>query len=121
MSKARWYEARKLRSIEVPVTSLDADGAVLFELPRGAVDSVKVVVGTVFNTGATLDIGIPSDQNYLVAAQAIDSLGVFVCTMANYLHNATVETPITVTVSDKSVAGALRVIVNFAVDKDTRF
>lgn len=118
-AKSKYYFSRTLRSIEIPVTSVDPDGVVLFEMPRGAIDSIKVSVDTAFASGATLAIGVPGTAGYLVAAQAIDVTGLFTCTLANYLHDSSKATPITATVSNKATAGVLRVIVNFYFDRDT--
>jgi hypothetical protein len=119
MAKSKYYYGRKLRTIEIPMTEADPDGVVLFDLPRGGIDSIKVYVEDAFNTSAKLAIGVPGTANQLVAAQAIDATGIFTCTLANYLHDSTKDTPITGTVSDKAAAGKLRVIVNFYVDRDT--
>lgn len=121
MPKSKYIFSPRLRVLEVEVTEKDPDGVVLFEMPKGLILDIKVNVTDAFNGAAKLAIGIPGTAAHLVAAQAIDVLGLFNCTLANYLHSTTSVMPITATVSDKSAVGKVKVIITFAIDKETKF
>lgn len=121
MAKSKYTFAPRLRVLEVKVTDADPDAVVLFELPKGLIYSIKAVVTDAFASGATLAIGTPAGAGQLVAAQAIDATGVFTCTLANYQHSTTQVTPITATVSNKAAVGSVTLLIEFAVDKETKF
>ena len=117
--KAIYTHSRHLRVIDVVVTNADADAVELVELPAGAVHGIKVAVEDAFNTGAVLDIGVRGDPDHLVNDQAIDVLGVLACTLAEY-HSSTKSYVLTATVSDKTAAGRVRVIVEFSIATENK-
>ena len=121
MAKSKYTFAPRLRVLEVVVTEKDSSGVVLFELPKGLILGIKAIVTDAFNTGATLAIGTPAGSGYLVVAQAIDATGIFDCTLAHFQHSTTAVTPVTATVSDKTAAGSVTLLITFAVDKETKF
>lgn len=121
MAKSKYTFAPRLRVLEVVVTEKDPNAVVLFELPKGLIYSIKAVVTDAFAAGATLAIGTPAGAGHLVAAQAIDATGLFTCTLVNHQHSTTQVIPVTATVSDKTAVGSVTLLIEFAVDKETKF
>jgi hypothetical protein len=109
-----------VRRITALVTNADPDAAPLFELPTGSVIlGASVAVRDAFNTGATLALGKIGAAAHLLAAQAIDAVGVFVPTLANPEHT-TQPTTFIATVSDKTAVGAVEISVLFSMDTDNK-
>lgn len=111
----------EVRSITATVTNADPDSVALFETPAGSrVVGVSLAVSDAFNTGATLALGKRGATAHLLAAQAIDAVGVFVPDLANPEHT-TQPTAYIATVSDKTAAGSVDITMLFSMDTDNNF
>jgi hypothetical protein len=119
MKNAKYTTSRHLRVLEVPVTDHDLDTEPLVELPAGSVLDIWVSVEDAFAAGAHLDIGTKSDGDAVVADQDIDGLGYFHCTLLSRL-SSTSAFKLYCSVSDKTAAGRLTIIVLFSMLKDTK-
>jgi len=105
------------------LTEQDIDACPLFELPSNT-RLIGFIVGVTdaFNTSAKLALGVQGTGNDLVAAQAIDAVGAFPCTLLKEYKTAGASITITGTVSDKTVTtGACSVTILFAMDIDVKF
>src|SRR5512136_457692 len=117
--KTDFLFSAEVRSITATVTNADPDSVALFETPAGSrVVGVSLAVSDAFNTGATLALGKLGATAHLLAAQAIDAVGVFAPDLANPEHT-TQPTTYIATVSDKAAAGSVDITMLFSMDTDT--
>lgn len=118
--KTRFPQNAVVRRITALVTNSDPDNAPLFEIPANCVIlGASLSVSDAFNTGATLTLGKVGAAGHLLAAQAIDAVGVFNPDLAHPEHTMQPTTFIA-TVSDKTVAGAVEISVLFSLDTDNK-
>ena len=76
--KTRFPQNAVVRRITALVTHADPDNVPLFEIPANCVVlGASLAVSDAFNTGAKLALGKVGAATHLLAAQAVDAVGVF--------------------------------------------
>jgi hypothetical protein len=118
--KANFPQNAIVRRITALVTNADPDNVPLFEIPANCVVlGASLAVSDAFNTGATLALGKVGAATHLLAAQAVDAVGVINPNLANPLHT-TAPTTFIATISDKTAVGAVEISVLFSMDTDNK-
>jgi hypothetical protein len=118
--RADFTQSKGVRAMTVRVTEADTAQTELFRLPAGC--RVLAVYGDVvdaFASGATLKVGIGSDDDKLVTAMALQATGHIIGTLVGP-YKTTEPITFTATVSDGSAVGAVDLTIEFAFDLDTR-
>ena len=117
--KTSFILSAEVRRLTAVVTNTDPNDVPLFEVPANSVIlGTSVAVNDAFNTGAKLALGKVGAAGCLLAAQAIDAVGVFTPDLANPLHT-TQPTTFIATVSDKTAVGNVEISLLFSMDTDT--
>ena len=118
--KTSFPQSAVVRRITALVTNADPDNVQLFEIPANSVVlGVSLAVSDAFNAAATLALGKVGAATHLLAAQAIDAVGVFNPDLAHPEHT-TQPTMFIATVSDKTAAGSVEISVLFSLDTDNK-
>ena len=118
--KTSFPQSAVVRRITALVTNADPDNVPLFEIPANCVVlGASLAVSDAFNAGAKLALGKVGAAAHLLAAQAVDAVGVFNPDLANP-ERTTQPTTYIATISDKTAAGAVEISVLFSMDTDNK-
>ena len=118
--KTSFPQSAVVRRITALVTNADPDNVPLFEIPGNCVVlGASLAVNDAFNAGAKLALGKVGAATHLLAAQAVDAVGVFNPDLANP-ERTTQPTTYIATISDKTAAGAVEISVLFSMDTDNK-
>ena len=116
--KTSFLQNAVVRRITALVTNADPDNVPLFEIPANCVVlGASLAVSDAFNAGAKLALGKIGAATHLLAAQAVDAVGVFNPDLANP-ERTTQPTTYIATVSDKTAAGSVDITLLFSMDTD---